>query len=148
MEVGYKSPNWANAAVSMWGHSCPQVRPAVLNLKSDKRRPHQECNIVPFALGQVERLSEPSRFLSHTQPQKTCLLLLVQGHHWELRPVSENKHSDHAVINHEKKIPSTKSYVIHNHETGRFYARDVKVVKTHLMSETLKPSGIKTGQTN
>ena len=27
---------------------------------------------------------------------------------------------------------------------GRFYARDVKVVKTHLTSETLKPSGIKT----
>ena len=24
---------------------------------------------------------------------------------------------------------------------GRFYARDVKVVKTHLTSETLKPSG-------
>ena len=29
---------------------------------------------------------------------------------------------------------------------GRFYARDVKVVKTHLTSETLKPSGIKTGR--
>ena len=28
---------------------------------------------------------------------------------------------------------------------GRFYARDVKVVQTHLMSETLKPSGIKMG---
>ena len=28
----------------------------------------------------------------------------------------------------------------------RFYARDVKVVKTHLTSETLKPSGIKTGR--
>ena len=26
---------------------------------------------------------------------------------------------------------------------GRFYARDVKVVKTNLTSETLKPSGIK-----
>ena len=29
---------------------------------------------------------------------------------------------------------------------GRFYARDVKVVKTHLTSETLKWSGIKTGR--
>ena len=29
---------------------------------------------------------------------------------------------------------------------GRFYARDVKVVKTHLTSKTLKPSGIKTGR--
>ena len=31
-------------------------------------------------------------------------------------------------------------------ENDRFYARDVKVVKTHLTSETLKPSGIKTGR--
>ena len=31
---------------------------------------------------------------------------------------------------------------------GRFYARDVKVVKTHLTSETLKRSGIKTGRIN
>ena len=31
---------------------------------------------------------------------------------------------------------------------GRFSARDVKVVKTNLMSETLKPSGIKTGRKN
>ena len=29
---------------------------------------------------------------------------------------------------------------------GRFYARDVKVVRTHLTSETLKPSGLKTGR--
>ena len=29
---------------------------------------------------------------------------------------------------------------------GRFYAGDVKVVKTHLTSKTLKPSGIKTGR--
>ena len=29
---------------------------------------------------------------------------------------------------------------------GRFYARYVKVVKTNLTSETLKPSGIKTGR--
>ena len=29
---------------------------------------------------------------------------------------------------------------------GRFYARDVKVVKTHLTSQTLRPSGIKTGR--
>ena len=31
---------------------------------------------------------------------------------------------------------------------GRFSARDVKVVKTNLTSETLKPSGIKTGHKN
>ena len=31
---------------------------------------------------------------------------------------------------------------------GRFYARDVKVVKTKLTFETLKPSGIKTGSKN
>ena len=31
---------------------------------------------------------------------------------------------------------------------GRFYARDVKVVKTNLTSETLKPSGIKMGRKN
>ena len=31
---------------------------------------------------------------------------------------------------------------------GRFYPRDVKVVKTNLTSETLKPSGIKTGRKN
>ena len=30
----------------------------------------------------------------------------------------------------------------------RFYARYVKVVKTNLTSETLKPSGIKTGRKN
>ena len=29
---------------------------------------------------------------------------------------------------------------------GRFYARDVKVVLTHLTSKKLKPSGIKTGR--
>ena len=29
---------------------------------------------------------------------------------------------------------------------GRFYSRDVKVVKTHLTFEMLKSSGIKTGQ--
>ena len=29
---------------------------------------------------------------------------------------------------------------------GRFYARDVKVVKTYLTSQTLKPSGIKMGR--
>jgi len=34
------------------------------------------------------------------------------------------------------------------HDSGRFYARDVKVVKTNLTSETLKPSGIKTGRKN
>ena len=28
-------------------------------------------------------------------------------------------------------------------DNGPFYARDIKVVKTHLTSETLKPSGIK-----
>ena len=31
---------------------------------------------------------------------------------------------------------------------GRSYARDVKVVKTNLTSETLKPPGIKTGRKN
>ena len=31
---------------------------------------------------------------------------------------------------------------------GRFYVRDVKVVKTNLTSETLKPSAIKTGRKN
>ena len=31
---------------------------------------------------------------------------------------------------------------------GRFYARDVKVVKTNLTYETLKPSGIKTRRKN
>ena len=32
-------------------------------------------------------------------------------------------------------------------ENGRFYARDVKVVQTHLTSETLKSSSVKTGRT-
>ena len=33
-------------------------------------------------------------------------------------------------------------------KNGRFYARDVEVVKTNLTSETLGPSGIKTGRKN
>ena len=34
-----------------------------------------------------------------------------------------------------------------NYRIGRFYARDVKVVYTHLTSETLKSSSVKTGRT-
>lgn len=66
-------------------------------LKIRQRRPHQQCNIVPFALGQVERLSEPLRFLSHTPPQKTCLLLPGQGHYWELNLLAK-QNSEHAEL--------------------------------------------------
>ena len=42
---------------------------------------------------------------------------------------------------HQKILDPLGRFII-----GRFYARDVKVVKTHLTSETLKRSGIKTGR--
>ena len=51
------------------------------------------------------------------------------------------------TLSNSLRIHSAIASWFHSYfDNGRFYARDVKVVNTHLTSETLKPSGIKTGR--